>query len=131
MASYNTEQKRLLVDFFKNNPDSSYTVEEIVAKTGDKLAKSTVYRLIVRLTEEGMLKRMTRGNSRTFVYQMIAGENCHTHLHLRCTDCGRVIHMKESVSNELLAAIRQENSFFVSEKETLILGKCALCGGKI
>lgn len=131
MASYNTEQKRLLVDFFKNNPDSSYTVEEIVKKTGDKLAKSTVYRLIVRLTEEGMLKRMTRGNSRTFVYQMIAGENCHTHLHLRCTDCGRVIHMKESVSNELLAAIRQENSFFVSEKETLILGKCALCGGKI
>ena len=131
MASYNTEQKRLLVDFFRNNPDSSYTVEEIVKKTGDKLAKSTVYRLIVRLTEEGMLKRMTRGNSRTFVYQMIAGENCHTHLHLRCTDCGRVIHMKESVSNELLAAIRQENSFFVSEKETLILGKCALCGGKI
>lgn len=131
MASYNTEQKRLLVDFFKNNPDSSYTVEEIVKKTGDKLAKSTVYRLIVRLTEEGMLKRMTRGNSRTFVYQMIAGENCHTHLHLRCTDCGRVIHMKESLSNELLAAIRQENSFFVSEKETLILGKCALCGGKI
>ena len=131
MASYNTEQKRLLVDFFKNNPDSSYTVEEIVKKTGDKLAKSTVYRLIVRLTEEGILKRMTRGNSRTFVYQMIAGENCHTHLHLRCTDCGRVIHMKESLSNELLAAIRQENSFFVSEKETLILGKCALCGGKI
>ena len=132
MATYNTEQKKLLVEFLKMNADKALTVEEIVEKMGGKLAKSTVYRLIVRLTEEGLVKRMTRGNSRTFVYQMIAieGEQCHSHLHLRCTDCGKVIHMKESISHELLDAIRQENDFSVSEKETVILGKCAVCGGK-
>ena len=132
MATYNTEQKKLLIDFLKNNSDTAFSVEEIVEKMGGKLAKSTVYRLIVRLTEEGLVKRMTRGNSRTFVYQMIAieGGQCHSHLHLRCTDCGKVIHMKESISHELLDAIRQENDFSVSEKETVILGKCAVCGGK-
>ena len=81
----------------------------------------------MNLTEEGLVKRMTRGNSRTFVYQMLAGEHCHAHLHLRCTDCGKVIHMKESVSHELLDAIKQENDFSVSERETVILGKCAVC----
>lgn len=132
MATYNTEQKKLLVEFLKMNADKSLTVEEIVEKMGGKLAKSTVYRLIMRLTEEGLVKRMTRGNSRTFVYQMIAisGERCHAHLHLRCTDCGKVIHMKESVSHELLDAIRQESDFSVSERETVILGKCAVCGVK-
>lgn len=130
MATYNTEQRKMLVDFLKNNPETSFTVEEIVEKMGGKLAKSTVYRLIVRLTEEGLVKRMTRGNSRTFVYQMMAGEHCHAHLHLRCTDCGRVIHMKESLSHELLDVIKQTNNFSVSEKETVILGKCDDCGGK-
>ena len=130
MASYNTEQKKILINFLKNNSDSAYTVEEIVDMLEGRLAKSTVYRLIVKLAEEGCVKRMTRGTGRTFVYQMIAGEHCHSHLHLRCTDCGKVIHMRESVSHELLSAIKQENDFCVSEKETVILGKCAVCGGK-
>lgn len=130
MATYNTEQKKMLVDFLKNDPDASFSVEEIVKKMGGKLAKSTVYRLIVKLTEDGLVRRMTRGNSRTFVYQIIAGEHCHTHLHLRCTDCGKVIHMKESLSHDLLDVIKQTSDFSVSERETVILGKCAVCGGK-
>ena len=132
MATYNTEQKKLLVEFLKCNTETAYTVEEIVEKMEGKLAKSTVYRLILKLTEDGCVKRMTRGTGRTFVYQMIAieGEHCHAHLHLRCTDCGKVIHMKESVSHELLDAIRQESDFSVSERDTVILGKCSACGGK-
>ena len=32
MARYNTEQKKLLLDFLEKNSDSSYTVDEIATR---------------------------------------------------------------------------------------------------
>ena len=65
-------------------------------------------------------------------YQIVAGEHCHSHLHLKCMGCGRLIHLDERVSDELLDRVRACSSFSVSEEETLLFGSCAECriGGK-
>jgi len=133
LAEYMTEQKKVLFDFLRENCEHAYSVEEIVYKlreTGKDLPKSTVYRLISRLVEDGKVKRMSRGNTRTFVYQIIAGELCHSHLHLKCMSCGKIIHMGEAISSEMLGAIKKSNNFSVSESETIILGQCESCVSK-
>ena len=132
MAQYATEQKKILIDFLREHYEASFTVEEIVSELqcthGDKIpAKSTVYRLITRLVEEGAVKRFVKGHSRQFLYQIVDCEHCHSHLHLRCMDCGKLFHLNEKLSDELLDVIRFSSNFSVNEAETVLVGACSDC----
>ena len=135
MAEYNTEQKKLLLDFLEKNHDSSYTIEEITHELkarGATVGKSTVYRLMTRLVEEKRVKRQLSDGSRKAIYRITLDSHCHNHLHLQCIKCGKVLHLDEEVSDKLLDTVKQINNFSVSEEDTVLMGKCADCklGGK-
>ena len=132
MAKYATEQKKMLIEFLKSHPEDSFTVEELVGRLKETYGKdapgaSTVYRLVTGLLEDGRLRRFIRGNSRHFVYQIIDGEACHAHLHLRCTLCGRLLHLGEALSDQILKNVLLESCFAVNEEETVLLGRCRAC----
>lgn len=130
MSSYHTEQKKILIDFMTANKDRGFTIDEIteeIQKSGASVGRSTVYRLASRLEEEGVLRRFFRSDSRSATYQLAACEHCDCHLHLKCTACGKLFHMEESVSDELVEKIRTYSSFFVDEGESVLYGKCAVC----
>ena len=135
MAEYNTEQKKLLLDFLEKNHDSAYTIEEItneLKSRGATVGKSTVYRLMTRLVEEKRVKRQLSDGSRKAIYRITLDSHCHNHLHLQCIKCGKVLHLDEEVSDKLLDTVKQINHFSVSEEDTVLMGKCADCklGGK-
>ena len=130
MAEYNTEQKKLLLDFLEKNHDSAYTIEEItneLKSRGATVGKSTVYRLMTRLVEEKRVKRQLSDSSRKAIYRITLDSHCHNHLHLQCIKCGRVLHLDEEVSDRLLDTVKQINDFSVSEEDTVLMGKCADC----
>lgn len=132
MAQYATEQKKILLDFLREHHEAAFSVEEMVAELrkidGEKVpATSTVYRLITRLVEEGTVRRFVKGHSRQFLYQIVDREHCRSHLHLRCMDCGKLIHLNEKLSDEVLGAIRATSNFSVNEEETVLLGACSDC----
>ena len=132
MAQYATEQKKILIDFLREYRESSFSVEEIVAELqkidGEKVpATSTVYRLITKLVEEGTVRRFVKGHSRQFLYQIVDREHCRSHLHLRCMDCGKLFHLNEKLSDEVLDVIRATSNFSVNEEETVLLGACSDC----
>ncbi|HCJ41215.1 Fur family transcriptional regulator [uncultured Ruminococcus sp.] len=136
MAQYNTVQKGELLDFLGRHRASAYTVKEIadLMKADSDIPKppgeSTVYRLIKQLVESGEVKRTVRGNSRTFVYQLTDGESCHHHLHMKCITCGKLYHMDDEASRELVERILQEDSFEI-DSSAVLPGKCGGCrGGK-
>ena len=132
MSEYKTEQKRLLLEFLAKNGDRSYTIDEIVdgiyaAAGASSLGKSTVYRLMTRLVEEKQVMRRISNGSRKASYRIIADEHCHYHLHLQCTDCGKILHLDEKISDELLDTVKKLNDFSVSEEETVLMGRCSSC----
>ncbi len=131
MAGYQTKQKRQLMEFLAKRPDQSYTAEELaVALEGEYGAeapgKSTVYRLVTKLAAERQIKRFEPEGTHCFRYQM-AGHNCHEHLHLKCTGCGKLIHMPESTSAQVLREIFNNNGFTVDEEQTVLVGRCDHC----
>ena len=132
VAEYVTEQKLILKKILKDNRDQAYTVEELMEKMRSACpdnapARSTVYRLITHLTEEGEVKRFVPKNSRKAAYQIVGGEHCDCHLHLKCMGCGKLLHLDESISDELLDKVRNTSGFFVSEEDTVLFGKCNTC----
>lgn len=135
MARYQTEQKRILLAYMKAHSDQAFTIEELCARMKEELAlqsvpgKSTVYRLMPELVEEGLVKRFVKENSRKFLYQMVCGEHCDSHLHMKCSVCGKLYHMEDEESEALLLQVMQKHHFQIDEGKTVLFGQCESCCG--
>ena len=133
MATYQTKQKKAVMDFLREGHDCAYTIEDIIEGIASELpkeqqpGKSTIYRIVSQLVSEGYVKRQIRDGSRVLLYQLAekACEGCH--LHLKCTGCGQLIHMDDDVSANILIEVLRDRGFAVDEEQTVLLGKCAQC----
>ena len=133
MPGYQTKQKGLLLDFMTTHSQQSFSVEELTAAMEREClgapvpGKSTVYRLIKKLVDEGTVKRFSENHGRTFCYQIMGGKNCATHLHLKCKKCGRLYHMDNRISQQIYREILANDAFALDEKETVLFGVCKNC----
>ena len=126
MKTYNTNQRQIIVDFLKNNSETQYTIEQIASKTVS-VGKSTVYRLINKMVDEGVVRRTVKGNSRQFLYQYAATAGCASHLHMKCRECGKILHMDDERSKDLMNLLQESTKFDLDIKETLLMGTCEKC----
>ena len=127
MKTYNTHQRKALLDFLQSNSEKAFTIEEIVRNMSEnEISQSTAYRLMTKLVEDGLVHRSVKGNSRSFVYQFINNEKCEGHLHIKCTDCGKVYHLDHGISDHMQKDIKTTTGFEI-DTHTVLLGKCNTC----
>ena len=124
---YTTGKRARIVGFLSDNADKSYTIEEICsALIEEGKGRSTVYRLVSELVGEGVLTRLSDGRTRHCTYQYVGGELCHTHLHLKCKGCGRLMHLDSKLSEDFERAVSSVGGFLIDDG-ALLLGKCREC----
>lgn len=131
MAEYKTKQKELLLSYLRDTSDTPQSIDGIVAGLrgrGSALGQSTVYRLVKRACEDGTLKCFSQ--DKHFLYQLVENEDCQHHLHLKCTQCGKLLHMDHADSERLIENIYGKNGFAVSEEATTLFGRCGDCAKK-
>lgn len=121
---YQTDGKRQLLAFLKAHASTPCTVEEIAAAL--PVGKSTLYRLMSQLVEDGTVRRFVKGNSRRFTYQILGGEDCHQHLHLKCVDCGRMVHLDHDITAFVEERLKRHH-FAADERTTMLFGRCESC----
>ncbi len=127
--SYNTEKRNLLIEFLKENSQHSYTVNELCERIlPDGRAKSTLYRLVSKLCEEGYLKKLFSADNRRTSYQYMDRVLCHEHLHLKCKDCGKLIHLDKKISLCFEYELLSKQGFELDGGE-MIYGRCNSCRG--
>lgn len=128
MKGYQTEQKKLLLAYLSSHADRAFTIDELTeVMTVSGVGKSTVYRLVARLAEEGAIRRYAREEGRGYSYQYLERMECHSHLHMRCTLCGKVIHLSEGISRLFAQAVLESDRFYLDDGRTLLFGRCAAC----
>ena len=132
MAEYKTHQRKAVLNFLSEHGDVQYSIDELAQALAEKYGadapgKSTVYRLINRLVEDGTVRRFEKNNSRQFVYQIAGGEECHHHLHMKCLNCGKLLHMEHELSEELISLIYGDSDFAVDQEQTTLFGCCKEC----
>lgn len=136
MTTYNTQQKKQLMDFLKNHPEQSYTIDEIAAEMNadpdfaNPPGKSTIYRLMPGLAEENLVKCFAGKRGTKASYQIIGGESCHFHIHLKCTDCGKLLHMSDKDSHTIADDILKSGGFALDLGRTTLFGLCEGCRRK-
>jgi len=128
---YMTNHKRQILDFLSQHRDRHFTVEEIIDALSEgekKPAKSTVYRQVSALMEDGVIRRFESAESDSFVYQYAVGIDCAHHFHLKCSRCGKLIHLHCDALREVRAHILREHGFLIGGG-SVIYGICADCTG--
>lgn len=128
---YKTEQKNSVLCFLKQNCEHHYTVEQIVSalnKSENAPAKSSVYRIINNLVKSGRVLRFESKDEKNFVYQYAhLSDKCQHHYHLKCTDCGKLIHMECEHLSDVCRHIESEHGFLVGTGNSVIYGCCSSC----
>ena len=129
---YMTNHKKRILDFLIDHKDRHYTIDEIVRalSVGEKKpGKSTVYRLVGKLCEEGKLSRLRDGERGCFVYAYAEDtRGCDgQHFHLKCLGCGRLFHLECRHSEALCEHIAETHHFRVDSGRTLLFGECENC----
>ncbi len=129
-AEYRTGNKTIVSEFFQNNAEHHYTVETVfedLKRSGFNIPKSTLYRIIGNLCRSGILKRYESDSEDCFVYQYANfGTTCDDHFHLKCTKCGKLIHLECDKMNEIKDHIMEEHGFMIGGSGIIngICGKC-------
>ena len=130
--TYHTEQEAALLTFMQAHCQEAFTAPELDAALAccpNRPSRSTLYRLLPKLAGEGKLRRLS-GEGGRVTYQLVAGEHCQHHLHLKCTACGRILHMSDAASEEVLRQILRDDRFAVDQEQTILFGRCDQCGRK-
>ena len=76
------------------------------------------------------VRRFAPESGGSAAYQAMDPGHCDAHLHLKCVDCGRLIHLDEDVSDALQSDLLRAAGFTVDGRSTTIYGTCAACGRK-
>ena len=129
IMSYNTEKRNELLGFFRDNRERAFSIEEICDRlTEGGKGKSTLYRQTAKLVDEGFVTRIPLG-SRKFAYQYMDKHECAGHLHLKCLDCGRLLHLNAEASASLGNDLLSKEGFSL-DSSCILYGKCRDCNLK-
>jgi len=128
LPKYATKQRRILLDYLEKHTDEPLPVHEIIAALErESISKSSVYRNLAELENEGTVRRKYSGAGRELLYQYVGSTACKGSIHLNCKTCGRTFHMTSDGAELLLRAVAKTEGFTVDKGTTILYGVCEDC----
>ena len=132
--SYNTISKQLILDFLKSKSEETLSANDIFEymNTIKKPVNiTTIYRYLDKLLQSNIVHKYTDDDGKKSTYRYV-GENsyCHEHLHLQCSQCGKIIHLDCEFMEEVIKHIDKKHHFSLKCDKSILYGKCEECAKK-
>jgi len=129
---YKTQQKDAILQILKSNSKTSFNAEkilELLQKQDKKVSKATLYRFLDSCTENLITRKTFNAESKSYEYQYVQENNAHcsSHFHLKCVNCGALIHLECEDANEFINHINKEHGFLIDQNLSTIFGLCKKC----
>lgn len=61
-----------------------------------------------------------------YVYN-VCGAYCGSHLHMKCSVCGKPYHMEDMESEAFFLQVMEKHHFRIDEGKTILFGQCEKC----
>lgn len=128
---YATVSRKKILDFLKQSSDRTVTAAEIGAYLKEQDSEvniTTIYRYLDKLEREGTVMKYVAEKGSQAGYQYVElGHRCEEHLHLKCMECGRIIHLECAFMEEIAEHIRNDHGFLLQCKNSILYGTCGEC----
>jgi Fe2+ or Zn2+ uptake regulation protein len=120
----NTQARQLIVEFLKQRtkPTTAKEIVEHVSETRPDINKSTVYRFIKALTEDGQLATI-QVPGKSAVFEMRTKD---PHYHFTCERCDEVVCLGRESSQVKKLVPR---GYSISQEQLVLSGVCPACKG--
>jgi len=121
-----TTPTRMVISILASS-DAHRSADDLIATVGRRVAgvsPSTIYRVIQRLGDLGIIEHVHSGSGPAFYHLRERG-----HAHLVCNSCGIVIDLPDRVFNGLTKVALDRYGFHVNARHSALLGLCASCAG--
>lgn len=130
---YNTRQREEVLSFLQRMPGEHITVNDIanyLNESGSSVGMTTIYRHLDKMVEEGIVKKYMLDASSAACFEYVdkhseCRENGCTHL--KCTNCGKLIHLNCDDLKATERHILEEHGFKADMTRTVIYGLCENC----
>jgi Fur family transcriptional regulator, ferric uptake regulator len=87
--------------------------------------RATVYRALDALGEFGLVTHVHLGRAGTTYH--LAGDLAPRHLHLRCSECGKVLDVAGDILDPARRKLLRELGFHLAPEQVALIGVCADC----
>ena len=85
---------------------------------------------VEKLKNEGKLRKYAQNAGESACYQLVSDGQCHDHFHLKCENCGDLIHMDCRDMTKLAEHIKSHHGFDIDPLKTVLYGVCERCRTK-
>jgi len=119
-----TTPTRMVISILATS-DDHLTADDLIATVEQRVAgvsPSTIYRVIQRLGDLGIVEHVHSGSGPAFYHLRE-----HGHAHLVCNQCGIVIDLPDHVFNGLTKLAHDRYGFSVNAHHSALLGLCSAC----
>ncbi|MBQ8293075.1 MAG: transcriptional repressor [Bacilli bacterium] len=130
IKGYHTKQKNIIIEMLKNNKNRHLTADEmlkILDELNSPVSKATLYRFLDVLVSTGDLRKYITLDGEKACYQYVDEDECHMHYHLKCIECGTLIHMDCKHIDEIRSHVLKEHKFNVDPCRIVLYGTCSKC----
>lgn len=131
IMAYKTKQREQILEYIRQNADSHLTADNIAAALHNRgVSKTTVYRHLEKLYDEGQVRKYILQEGKSACYQYAGGADCHSHFHLKCLECNCLLHLECDYLTEIGEHISEHHGFCIDSSRTVFYGLCEACARK-
>lgn len=129
--NYNTKARKYILGYLENSTDTTVCAADILEflnKNEISVNLTTVYRYLNKLTAEHKVIKITESKNGRSVYQLVKHKkSCDDHLHIKCTKCGKLIHLDCGFIEEFKEHIFKDHGFTLKCSGSILYGICDEC----
>lgn len=130
-GQYNTAQRQAVVDCLRaaHGHMTAAAVHAALAGAGRKVSPATVYRQLEKLVEEGVAVKSVPAGEKSACFELLDHGSCTPErcYHMKCTTCGKLIHLDCDEVDRLCAHMLNHHGFAVDMSTTVLFGTCKEC----
>lgn len=128
---YKTKARECIVAYLKEHSGKRFTAREIYNYLKDEVEginRTTIYRNLDRLCEQGELMRYKEPNQDAWYYQYSEEhQHCDQHIHAQCSECGKIFHLENDFVDDFEEKLHKFYGLDINASKTMIVGKCEDC----
>lgn len=133
-GTYKTKAREYIVAYLKDNVEKRFTAREIydyLKQEIDGVNRTTIYRNLDRMCENGEILRYKEPNQDSWYYQYSSEhKHCNAHMHAQCSECGKIYHLESAFVDEFKNKLLKIYGLELNVTKTIIIGKCRECSGR-
>lgn len=126
---YTTRQQQAVLACLSarsQEPLSAGELAEELRRSGHPVGLATIYRQLEKLEHAGCIHKVHTEEGALYQYCDLGSEDRDCFL-LKCTGCGRILHLDCSHLKPLYAHLEQQHHFIIDPRSTMFAGLCDVC----